>query len=135
MKRKHNKVAPASAANEEPLGKRPKKVVKAASDLLIDKLHSDEAPEALKEIADSVTNDYDKILELLSQGGGGKDILALFDRDEKPKSPEISLVFNACETFLLYLANQIKDEKNVKDSRHTKLALEVTREILEQHLG
>ena len=104
--------------------------------MTIDRLHSEkEAFEALKTIADS--NDNSEIIELLRKGGTGKDILSIIDNSvEKLKSPEISLVFNACESFLLHISSCLSSASNDEEiSNLKKLGIELVREILEDHIG
>ena len=115
----------------------PKKASKIDKHLMtIDRLHSEkEAFEALKSIADS--NDNSEIIELLSQGGTGKDLLSIIDNSvEKLKSPEVSLVFNACEAFLLHISSCLSKVSNEEEvSKLKKLGIELSREILEDHIG
>ena len=120
--------------SEEIPNEPPKKASKY--EMIIDKLHDqNEAYEALKTIADS--NDNAEIVELLSQGGTGKDLLDIVDNSvEKLKAPEISVVFNACESFLLHLANCLLNTANEEEqSKWKKMGIDLTREILEDHMG
>ncbi len=103
---------------------------------IIDQLAVNESAfEALKAIADS--KDYSEIIQLLSQGGSGKDLLSVIDNSvEKLKSTEISIVFNACESFLLFIASSISSASNEDESnRYKKLGIELCREILDDHMG
>jgi hypothetical protein len=126
----------ADDSDDQPVSKAPKAAEEEQQQLLlIDQLHSKEALFAIKKIAESTENT--EITELLSQGGSGKDIISVFtDSVEKLKSPDISLVFNACESFLLYVATIIENSQSEdEEAKFKKLALELTREVLEDHLG
>ena len=118
-------------ANEEPLAKVAKK---AKSDLIIDKLQvKEDALEILPSLDDV------QIQDLLAQGGTGKEFLNIFiESVEKPKASEISTVFHACHLFLLYLSERLEQEEdeNIESvNKFKKLGLELSREILEDHMG
>ena len=123
--------------NDTKANEPPQKVSKLDKHTMtIDLLHSEKhAYEALKSIADS--NDNSEIIELLSQGGSGKDLLNIIDNSvEKLKAPEISLVFNACEAFLLHISSCISDASTEEEVANLKkLGIELVREILEDHIG
>ena len=104
--------------------------------MIVEELHGKNPLEALQRIADAL--DDDKIIvELLSQGGSGKDLLNILDQvTEKPKSSEISILFNACESFLLYVSKSISSAQNEDEvSKFKKLGVELCHELLEFHLG
>ena len=116
-------------ANEEPLAKVAKK---AKSDLLIDRLQvKEEALEILASLEEA------QIQDLLAQGGTGKEFVnILVDSVEKPKASEISIVFHACHVFLIYLSERLEQEDNDNNvNKFKKLGLELSREILEDHMG
>lgn len=130
MGKKRIQIDSDEAENEQP----PNKVSKYL--MIIDKLHSqDEAYEALKTIAES--DDNQEIIDLLSQGGTGKDLLNVVDNSvEKLKAAEISIVFNACEVFLIHVSTCLsKAETEEECTKWKKLGLELSREILEDHIG
>ena len=76
---------------------------KAKSELIIDQLQNKN--EALEVFANF---SGEQIQALLAQGGTGKDILNVF-QNEKLKSPEISVVFNACQSFFLHLTEKLEN--------------------------
>ena len=103
-----------SESGEEPLPK-----VSKSDSMIVDELNGKDALVALQRIVDS--SDNEEIVALLSQGGGGKDLLNIFDAlPEKPKSSDISLVFNACEKFLLHVSKCISDAQNEEDENKFK---------------
>ena len=103
--------------------------------MIVEELHGKNPLEALQRIADALDDKI--IVELLSQGGTGKDLLNIFDQViEKPKSSDISIVFNACESFLLYVSKSISSAQNEdEESKFKKLGVELCHELLEFHLG
>ena len=103
--------------------------------LLIDELNSKNGLDGLQRIVES--SDYSEIITLLSQGGSGKDLLSvLVNNPEKPKSSDISIIFNACESFLLHVSTCISNSENDEEkSRYRKLGIELCHELLEFHLG
>ena len=119
-----------SESGEEPLPK-----VSKSDSMIVDELNGKDALVALQRIVDS--SDNEEIVALLSQGGGGKDLLNIFDAlPEKPKSSDISLVFNACEKFLLHVSKCISEAQNDEDeNKFKKLGIELSHELLEFHLG
>ena len=125
-------------ANEE-ASEPPKKASKVDVEkhtMTIDQLHSEKgAFAALKSIADSADNS--EIIELLSQGGTGKDLLNVIDNSvEKLRAPEIAIVFSACEAFLLHVSSCISNASTDEEIANLKkLGIELAREILEDHIG
>lgn len=119
-----------SELDEQPLAKASK------TDLMIvDQLNGKNALNALKCIAES--NDNEDVARLLSQGGTGKDLIGiLVNSAEKLKSPEISIVFNACEKFLLHVTSCMSESASPEEaSKFMNFGIELCREILEDHLG
>lgn len=116
----------------EPVTKK-SKISEENVQLIIDQLNGDDALDALKAIAD----DSSKIAELLNQGGTGKDLLSFVDNSvEKLKAPDISIVFSACETFLLHISSALSNSSTEEEiNKLKKLAIDLTRELLEDHLG
>ena len=102
--------------------------------MIIDRLQQTKGIfDALKSITDS----NDEIGKLLSQGGSGKELLNVIDISvEKLKASEISMVFNACEAFFLYVSSSLsKAETEEEVTKFKKLGIELCREILEDHIG
>lgn len=124
------RVHSASERDEQPLAK-----ANRTGEMIVDQLNSKNAIEALKGIAEA--SDNEDIVKLLSQGGNGKDLLSIFvNSAEKLKSPEISIVFNACEKFLLHVTTCMLESSTPEEaSKFTNFGIELCREILEDHLG
>lgn len=107
----------------------------AKTDLIIDQLNStSDALEALKTIAN---NENEELKQLLNQGGTGKDLINIFTNSvDKLKAPDISIVFNACEVFLIHLATNLSTAQAEDDTeKMKKLGIELVKELLEDHLG
>ena len=105
-KRKPDAVEVRSDSPPPPARKRPK----SSSELtIVDRLRGHDPVDALKEMVAGASDHSDgggegPIREFLSHGGQADDVLRLLESEEKTKSPEVALVFQAVETVLLHVA-------------------------------
>ena len=119
--------------------------------LVLDRLHGTNGLSALKDIqtkinlSKSSTSDNDDPMDAFFQEGGtARDLLEPLNVADKIKNSDVNIVFNACEAILLYLGartvpSQIEqgdngEEKNSKLKKMQALSLDLTREILQNHL-
>ena len=120
--------------------------------LLIDRLHGCNALSALKEMQAKIelfkhsdnSKPEDPLYQFFGEGGTARDILQALDQSGKVKSAEATVVFNACEAILLHLGSQMlrieskergtENEKDYTVAKMQTLALDITREILQNHM-
>ena len=106
--------------------------------LLLDSLRGSNALNALKEFvldSEDFQDPENPIRKFLNEGGTAKDMLHLLDETDKARAPDVAVIFSACDRLLLYLAvNLNQEESDAKRENYQKLALDLTREILRNHI-
>ena len=108
-----------------PVEKRPKK---SSEVTILDRLRGHDPVGALKVIV-AEDGDRDALLEeFLSHGGQAGDLLRLLESEEKTKSPEVALLFQAVETVLLHVAASGKGRDDA-----SAVAQDLIRKVLHNH--
>lgn len=119
--------------------------------LLLDRLHSTNALSTLKDMQTKIellksdsTVSEDVMEQFFHEGGTARDILQALSQADKVKSADAATVFNACEAILLHLGAHLvpadidhtdeSDEKTSKTKKMQTLAVDLTREILQNHM-
>ena len=108
------------------------KRLKTSSDgTIVDRLRGHDPVSALKEIVAEGGDHDDLIGEFLSHGGQTGDLLRLLESEEKTKSPEVALVFQAVETVLLHVASG--SDRDGASAGGGALAQDLIRKVLHGH--
>ena len=137
-----------ATAGSSPVSSPPpsKKAKNEVTGTIVDQLKSRDCAKALKALVESADQDYSLVREFLNLNGCANDLLRSLsnandlDGEEggaddpnrtqlggkKVKSGSVSLVFNAVETVLLFLAGEEGSERKA-------LAMDLTRKMLQKH--
>ena len=78
------------------------------------------------------------LVKFLEQGGSGRDFVAVLNQDVKVKTSDVVVVFAALESILHNVAKKSFELESSADATANKkfqqLALDITRNILEDHV-
>ena len=99
---------------------------------ILDRLRGLDPVGALKEIVAAGGETAALIDEFLSHGGQAGDVLRLLESEEKTKSPEVALVFQAVESVLLHVASG-RDREDANVGGGGVVAQDLIRKVLHGH--
>ena len=100
---------------------------------ILDRLRGLDPAGALKEIVAAGGETAALIDEFLSHGGQAGDVLRLLESEEKTKSPEVALVFQAVEAVLLHVASGRDREDAGAGGGDGAVAQDLIRKVLHGH--
>ena len=111
-----------------------KRLKTSSTGTIVDRLRGFDPVGALKEVVAEGEggDDHDALMgEFLSNGGQAGDLLRLLESEEKTKSPEVALVFQAVETVLLHVASG--SDRDGEGAEGGAVAQDLIRKVLHGH--